>query len=64
MSKHKHDSLGDIAIRLGELTFGGVVLGSILATDVNKVLLFVGGISAFAVLITIGMILNSKDKEK
>jgi len=62
--EQQHDSFGDIIIDFGKLTFAGIVLGSILATEVNKLALMIVGIIISLIFVAIGMYSNSKQVTK
>lgn len=55
---------GETLMRLGELTFGGVVLGAILKTDTSNFVLIFGGIVFCIILIVVGIyVVSSNDKK-
>jgi hypothetical protein len=51
---------GELALDLGKLTFGGIVLAGIFTTSVNKVVLISGGLVFCATVIGIGVYLIAK----
>ena len=63
MEKKEHDSIGDIIIRLGELSFGGIVLGGILTANIDKIILILSGLLVSVLFISLGYYFNKKKKE-
>ena len=62
MGKKEHDSIGDIIIRLGELAFGGIVLGGILTANIDKIVLILSGLLVSVLFISLGYYFNKKNK--
>ena len=63
MGDKQHDSIGDIIIRLGELAFGGIVLGGILTANIDKIILILSGLFVSVLFISLGYYFNKKRKE-
>jgi len=54
---------GKIAVDLGKLIFGGIILASIFSSELNRLLIVILGVVCFAILILGGGLLIIKSKE-
>ena len=61
--KHLFATIGTIAVDLGKLSFGGLILGSILRDGFDPFQTFIGGVAIAVVLFVAGVILILKGKE-
>ena len=68
MAKEKRtrgEVVGDTALDLGKLTFGGIVLAGIFDSSLNKIIVVLGGLFFCTILILIGIYLTTrKNKEE
>jgi hypothetical protein len=56
-------SFGKTIINLGQLVFGGIVLGTVLRGKLSHLYLIVGGTVATAIMIFVGTWFSTSDKE-
>lgn len=64
IKREKFEVLGDAVLDLGKLTFAGIVLTSIFDSNVDKVFLIIVGIVMCVILLLIGIILVTRNKNK
>ena len=61
--KHLFATIGTIAVDLGKLSFGGLILGSVLRGGFDPFQTFIGGVAIATVLFVLGVIFILKSKE-
>lgn len=58
------EKAGNFMLDIAKLVFGGVILASIVAEDINRAWLYVIGCVAFALCAAAGMLLYKQTKKK
>ena len=61
--KHLFATIGTIFVDLGKLSFGSLILGSILRGGLDPLQTFIGGVAIAVVLFVTGVIFILKGKE-
>ena len=58
--RNKSELLGETILDLGKLSFAGIVIAGIFDTNINKIVLSIGGVLFCFLCITVGIYLITK----